>query len=101
MAAPRPSWKNRRRVVIATLVFCAAVVGWLVVRGASTPLNETIANGLILLAGGVIGSYVFGAAWDDLNVMKNIGGDAFAPDPERPPGYPPDIVPPERPRSGE
>lgn len=95
MAAPRPSWKNRRRVVIVTLLYCATVVGWLVLHGASTQLNESIANGLILLAGGVIGSYVFGAAWDDLNVMRNLGGGAFAGQ-ERPPGYPADIVPPEK-----
>ncbi len=93
----RPSWTIRRRVIAATLLFCAAVVGWLAVEGPSTPLNETIANGLILLAGGVIGSYVFGAAWDDLNVMKTLGGDAYRDSAAIPDGWPAGIAPPGEP----
>lgn len=93
----RPSWKIRRRVIASTLAFCAATIGWLVIVGESTPLNETIANGLILLAGGVIGSYVFGAAWDDLNVMKTMGKDAYAAAPAAPDGWPADIAPPGEP----
>ena len=89
----RPPWRIRRRVIFGTLLFCAVFVGWLAVAGEDTALNQSIANGLILLAGGVVGSYVFGAAWDDLNVMKTLGVDAYrvsAPglpqDP--PPGFP-------------
>ena len=29
------------------------------------------------LAGSVIGAYVFGAVWDDRNVMQHIGRDAY------------------------
>lgn len=90
----KPSWTIRRRVVFATLLFCAAAVAWLLVAGESTPLNETIANGLILLAGGVIGSYVFGATWDDLNVMSKLGPAAYR-EPGAPPGWPAGIAPPE------
>lgn len=74
----RPSWKIRRRVIWGTLVFCAVTVGWLAVAGEDTELNRTIANALILLGGAVISSYVFGAAWDDMNVMKLLGGQAYA-----------------------
>lgn len=73
----RPSWKIRRRVVALTLLFCGGATVWLLGWGEDTELNRTIANGLILLAGGVIGSYVFGAAWDDMNVMKNFGERAY------------------------
>lgn len=73
----RPSWKIRRRVIWATLVFCAAVIGWLAVAGPDTELNRTIANALIFLGGAVISSYVFGAAWDDMNVMRHLGGQAY------------------------
>lgn len=59
------SWKIRRRVIVATLVFCASGVAYLIAAGEDTRLHETIASGLILLAGSTVGSYVFGAAWDD------------------------------------
>ena len=58
-------WRIRRRIVNLTLAFCAGCVVYLIAAGADTDLNKAIANGLILLAGSVIGSYVFGATWDD------------------------------------
>lgn len=66
----RPIWKNRRRVIFASLAFCAALIGYLAFTGEDTRLNETIVIASFGLAGLVIGSYVFGAAWDDANVMK-------------------------------
>ena len=42
-----------------------------------TEVNQTIANGLVFLAISVIGSYVFGATWDDMNVMNKIGHRAY------------------------
>lgn len=58
-------WKIRRRIISSTLIFCAGVILYLVLYGKDIQLHEAIANGLILLAGSVIGSYVFGATWDD------------------------------------
>lgn len=66
---PRPSWAIRRRIIVATLVFCAGEVVFLTAWGRDTDLHETIANGIILLAGSVIGAYVFGAVWDDRNLL--------------------------------
>ena len=45
------SWKLRRRVIFGTLGFCAVVVLFLTFRGEDTRLHETIASGLIFLAG--------------------------------------------------
>lgn len=59
----------RRRIIIGTLLFCAGEIMWLTFSAPDTRLAETIANGLIILAGSVIGAYVFGAVWDDRNVM--------------------------------
>ncbi len=70
----RPTWKNRRRVIFGSLVFCAGVIGYLAGWGADTAVNETIAMGVLILAAAVIGSYVFGAVWDDKNVLANIRG---------------------------
>lgn len=66
---PRPSWRIRRTIIVSTLIFCAVEILYLTIWGESTDLAETIANGLILLAGSVIAAYVFGATWDDKNVM--------------------------------
>lgn len=76
----RPPWKMRRRVIVGCLLFCAAVVFWLAIFGPDTELNRSIANALVLLAGSVIGSYVFGATWDDANVMKSAGIEAYQDD---------------------
>lgn len=61
------SWKMRRRVIVGTLFFCATSVAYLIGFGSDSELNQAIANGLILLCGSTIGSYIFGATWDDKN----------------------------------
>lgn len=63
----RPSWAVRRRIVIATLIWCGLLVTYLALFGRPVSLSETIANGCLLLMASVIGSYVFGAVWDDKN----------------------------------
>ncbi len=65
-----PRWERRRLVVFATLILCAFVIVYLTLWGADTRLNEGLAMGAYALAAMVIGSYVFGAAWDDANVMR-------------------------------
>jgi DMSO reductase anchor subunit len=77
MAMNRPPWNARRRIVHGTLLFCAAMVIWLVWKGEDTNLASAIANACFFLAGSVIGAYVFGAAWDDKNVMQAMGTDAY------------------------
>lgn len=60
------SWLHRRRIIYGTLIFCAFCILYLMCMGDSASrLQETIANAAFFLAGGVIGSYVFGAVWDD------------------------------------
>lgn len=73
----RPPWKARRRIVHGTLLFCAGTVSWLVWNGEDTNLAAAVADACFFLAGTVIGAYVFGAAWDDRNVMQHMGGDAY------------------------
>ena len=66
-------WKIRRRIVNLTLAFCAVGIAYLIFYGNDTRLHETIANGLMVLAGSTIGSYIFGSTWDDKNIegVKN------------------------------
>ena len=55
---------------MATLAFSALCVAFVLVApgdALAAPVRSSIAQALILLSGGVIGSYVFGTAWDDRN----------------------------------
>lgn len=61
----RSSWAVRRRIIIATLLWCASLVTYLAIWGRPITLVEAIASGCLLLMGSVIGTYVFGATWDD------------------------------------
>lgn len=67
-----PQWTRRRRVVFATLAYCAGMNGYLVALGADTVLHRALAEGAFMLAGAVVGSYVFGATWDDRNKMQHV-----------------------------
>ncbi len=69
----RSSWAIRRRIIIGTLVWCGCMVTYLAVFGRAVSLSETIANGCLLLMASVIGSYVFGAVWDDKGQMVSPG----------------------------
>ena len=70
----RSSWTMRRRIIIAVLVWCGVMVTYLSILGRPIQLSETAVNGLLLLMASVIGSYVFGAVWDDKGGLSNIGG---------------------------
>jgi len=63
-------WRFRRLIIFATLGMCFAGIAYLTLYGADTRLNETLALGYFALAGGTIGSYVFGATWHDTSLMK-------------------------------
>lgn len=74
----RPPWKERRFIIKSTLLFCATVVAYLAVVGqGENRLHETIVLGCFALAGSVIGAFIFGATWDDRNIMKLLGPKAY------------------------
>ena len=66
----RPVWKNRRRTLFATLLFCAACIVYVLGWGDDTRLNETALQFAFITAGGIIGAYVFGAAWEDVTRLR-------------------------------
>ena len=93
------AWRHRRRIIYGTLMFCAFCIIYLMFYGSDTRLNESIVSSAFLLAGGVIGCYVFGAVWDDKNVVplsadkteaiqsvigELVGGTAVVDDPDKP-----------------
>ncbi len=65
----QPSWKNRRRVIFGTLGFCALTLSIPIFRGDAA-MVEALAPSYSLLVAGIVGSYVFGAAWQDINLSK-------------------------------
>jgi hypothetical protein len=67
------SWKYRRRVVFGTLIYCAAMIAYMLVRGTDSALYQQAVIALAGLAGAVIGSYVFAAVWDDKSIRKDGG----------------------------
>lgn len=71
----RPSWKIRRRIIHLTLLFCGlCVVGIALKSGTGRGVDEVIVMCAFGLAFAVIGSYVFGAVWDDKNFMDAVSG---------------------------
>ena len=59
-------WNFRRKLVLTTLSFCGGMVGYITVYGHTNEvIGSTIVGGCFTLATAVIGSYIFGAVWND------------------------------------
>lgn len=69
-ASPPGSWRHRRRIIHASLIYCAGVVVWIIARGRESPMESQIAIALIGLATTIIVTYALGAVWDDKNARK-------------------------------
>ncbi|MDF2620744.1 MAG: hypothetical protein K0S00_3403 [Xanthobacteraceae bacterium] len=82
-------WNIRRRYVLATMLFCGGLIAYLAVFGADTELNRVIVTNLSLVAGGTLGSYIFGATWDDKN-QRDATNRWFDKHGERPADQPPE-----------
>jgi hypothetical protein len=79
------AWNYRRKIVTWTLIFCAGMIMLAFFYGtcANVEVRKEIVNSAFLLAGAVIGSYVFGAVWNDKNAAtvgaaSSIGNQAPA-----------------------
>lgn len=75
------NWRIRRRVMFAALLFIAINVQYLIVLGKPDGLRENIAVALIAAGVGIIGSYVFGAVWDDNNKRSMLQGEGIVANP--------------------
>ena len=65
------SWTIRRRLLFLTSFFYMLVVGYCVVRGTDNELFRTTVTFCIIALTGNVGTYVFGASWEDLTMVKN------------------------------
>lgn len=76
-----PQWAMRRRIIIISLLAC---LGLSIHAVAHSPeMAQAVLPQTALLAGAVIGSYVFGASWERINNVP--GGNVVGP---YPPHYP-------------
>ena len=63
-------WAVRRRIIIIALIWSGGLVTYLAIWGRPIALSDTVSMNLILLIGGIIGSYVFGAVWEKNTQVK-------------------------------
>lgn len=66
------NWAIRRRIVFVSLIYIALLVVYIIWRGTDTSLYQQVAVALIGAAVAIIGSYVFGAVWDDRSKRKDL-----------------------------
>lgn len=94
------SWRYRRLAVYASLVWSFSIVTYLAVAGADTSLTRAIVDTLGWVIMFVLGAYVGGASWDDLNRMRHgkLPDVGATPPPPVPPASP---VPTDRPPPGD
>jgi len=60
----------RRRAVFGTLIFCAAIISYVVFIGNEKAVYDTVAFSAFGLMGAIIASYIGGAVWDDYNMRR-------------------------------
>lgn len=78
-------WRKRRQVIYASLGFCGGIIITVLVYAVThgnIQLLAEMASSAWLGALAIVGSYVFGATWDDLNARK--WGTPMAPAAEVP-----------------
>ena len=67
---PLSSRMSRRRVVHLALIYCAVLVAFIAVVGKDSRLFETLATAAFGLSGSIIGFYIAGGAWENVNAPK-------------------------------
>ncbi|UGL62756.1 hypothetical protein [Xanthomonas phage FMYAK-P1] len=66
----KSSWRVRRRFMFVVCAFCMWVIGYVLYRNlASGPADTAITMAFLTLIS-IVGSYVFGATWEDVSLAK-------------------------------
>lgn len=74
---PPPVWRRRYQFMKWSLIFCGfnvqAIIAYGIWNGVTdNPFLVQIGLGLLFVASGIIGAYVFGATWDDKSMRDAI-----------------------------
>ena len=65
------SWRIRRAFMFAVSGLCAWVIIYVVTKGADTRVNETAVMFAFITLAAIVGSYVFGAVWEDVSSNRS------------------------------
>lgn len=68
---PRSLWVRRRSLLWFTLLFCFGFIGYIILYGEDTSINETALLGLMSLLGSLVLGYFGFATMDDNNHMTH------------------------------
>lgn len=64
------SWAIRRRFMFAVVAFCMATVAYVLWKDLDSSPADTAVNMSFLVIFGIVGSYVFGATWEDVSMAR-------------------------------
>ena len=73
----KPSWKNRRRYILASFVIGAVMlIGSTIatLTGSVTNISDLVTGGVALITL-ILTSYIFGAVWEDKSLHKGENPD--------------------------
>lgn len=70
---PAGNWTIRRRFMFTVAGLCAWTIIYVLVSGKETGPAETAVEMAFWTLLGITGSYVFGAAWEDIHRLKKKG----------------------------
>lgn len=65
------NWKYRRRYLIVVTGFTMLLMGFSVVYRPEHAVSETVVSMGFIGLMGYVGTYVFGAVWDHMNMRKS------------------------------
>ncbi len=73
----QPSWFYRRILIYSTLgldaaILIAIIIGWFLNLKENVAI-QIIAGGILFRSMAILGSYVFNATWQDINLAKIVG----------------------------
>lgn len=69
-----PSWLLRRLVIFGVLALCFYVVIRITEKDASRPVDEILVLSAFSTIIAVVGSYIFGASWENIKISGNMLG---------------------------
>lgn len=62
-----PHWRIRRNYMFVVSAFCMVTIAYALLSHQDTRVAETAVTFAFLTLGGTVGTYVFGATWEDIN----------------------------------
>lgn len=78
------SWRVRRGFMFVISAFCCWVVGYVLIERIDTRPADTAVMFALLGLLGIVGSYVFGAVWQDIKFKQADTYAQYGPYPQTP-----------------